>query len=236
MDDVGGAVAIPLSLTLMMGHRIWLLTASRPVVSVSVETSDLKMCENCLRWSKMARHNFTSTPHLRKYKVRVFISWIHFVFSRWNYFSPIRSKSDLSISKRKSSNVNNSPKIIDLEVESILLMMSHSLSCKSIDAEEELGEDDCSCLRRWAFAHNSCRGDRQMPNLRVALGSVFWTVVLLLIASTSLRPWWVGLGESDRSRGFRSLTSLKYLTRINIYFRQAATRFYLNYPWEILRW
>lgn len=221
----------------MMGHRIWLLIASWPVVSVSVESSDLKMCENCLRWSKIARHNFTSTPHLRKYNIRAFISWIHLVVVRGNYLSPIRSKSDLSISKRKSSYVNNSPKIIDLDVESILLMMSHSLSRESIDAEEVLGEDDCSCLRRCAFAHNSCRGDRQMPTLRVAFGSAFWTVVLLLMASTSLRPWWVGFGESDRSRGFRSLTSLKYLTRINIYIWQTeCNRFYLNYPWEILRW
>lgn len=86
----------------------------------------------------------------------------------------------------KSLYVNNSPKIIVLDVESILLLISHSLSRKSIEADELLCGDDCSGLRRVAF--NSCRGDRHMPILRVVFGSVFEAIVLLLIASTSLCP------------------------------------------------
>lgn len=138
----------------------------------------------------------------------------------------MRSKSDLFISNKKSWYVNNSPRIDVLDAESILLLISHSLSRKSTYAEEEFGDVGCSDFRRCVFVHNSCRGDLQIPNLRVTFGSVFWTFVLLLIASTSLSPWWLIFGETDRSRGCRSLTSLKYLKRetskFNIQFKEIS--------------
>lgn len=156
------------------------------LVKVSVESALLELA-NVLRCSEIARHNFTSTPHLCEYKIKTTKSslWQSSKSGRYVYLSPMRSRSPLSISNRKSWYVNNSPRMIVRDVESMLLLINHSLSRRSMDADDVCDGDVCSGRRRCA---NSCRGDRQMPSLRVVVGSMYGALELLLMASTSVRP------------------------------------------------